>query len=75
MSPVPLVAVVAASLAGRPEAFGPAPGSTPGIGMWAVNRKTRSIAAVNISFLRMSGCWTASNAGAAAAAKLSPAAC
>ena len=35
-------------------------GSTPGIGMWATNRNTTSIAAVKSSFFRMSGCCTAS---------------
>ena len=35
-------------------------GSTPGIGMCAMKRKTTSIAAVNSSFFRMSGCCTAS---------------
>ena len=29
--------------------------------MCATKRKTTSIAAVNSSFFRMSGCWTASN--------------
>ena len=35
-------------------------GSTPGIGMCATKRKMTSIAAVKSSFLRMSGCCTAS---------------